>query len=197
MVRESLGEKFADDNIAFFIVYIPMLRSDNREAAVRSLKDWEDPRYKVYWDGDKEIGKAYGKTMDLPGGAAAWDIYFLYDGEAKWKDGAPKPNFWMHQLGYFDKSNKLDGETMRSELKKILDNRRIQFLTRDGCVNTPLMRRNLDAALKLLSWDGYTTVELASLPEDDLRLGYGTPTVLVDGADIMGVPKPESAGGPG
>ena len=51
--------------------------------------------------------------------------------------------------------------------------------------------------MKLLAWDGFTTVDLASLPEDDLRLGYGTPTVLVDGVDIMGVPKPKSAGSPG
>ncbi|MCH7944595.1 MAG: hypothetical protein IIC73_01065, partial [Armatimonadetes bacterium] len=73
----------------------------------------------------------------------------------------------------------------------------IQVLTREACPNTPLMRSNLDAALKLLSWDGYTTVDLASLPEDDVRLGYGTPTVLVDGVDIMGAPKPKTAGGPG
>ena len=103
----------------------------------------------------------------------------------------------MHQLRYFDRSNKLDGETLRSELKKILDKRRIQFLTREGCPNTADMRSNLDAALKLLSWDGYTTVDLASLPEDDQRLGYGTPTVLVDGDDIMGAPKPKTPGSPG
>ena len=196
-MRESLGEKFADEDIAFFIVYIPMLRSDNREAAARSLKDWQDPRFKVYWDGEREIGRAYGKTMDMPGRAVAWDIYFLYGPEAKWKDGAPKPDYWMHQLRTFGPERRLDGKKMQDELAKILRKKRIQFLTREGCVNTPLMRSNLDAALELLSWDGYTAVDVVSLPEDDLRLGYGTPTVLVDGDDIMGAPKPKYPGGPG
>lgn len=198
MVRKSLGEKFPDEDIEFFIVYIPMLGSDNREAAVDSLDDWEDPRYKIYWDGEREIGRAYGKTLEMTNSRAiAWDVYFLYDGDAKWKDGAPKPTYWMHQLSPFDRSNKLDGDKLQSEFKKILDRRRIQFLTREGCANTPLMRSNLDAALKLLSWDGYVTVDVVSLPEDDLRLSYGTPSVLVDGDDIMGMAKPKFPGSPG
>ncbi len=198
MVRESLGEKFPDEDIELFIVYIPMLGSDNREAAVRSLKDWEDPRYKIYWDGEREIGKAFAKKVDLASrGTVAWDIYFLFGREARWKDGAPKPDYWMHQLGGVDPERRLDGKKLHDELDKILKRGRIQFLTREGCPNTPLMRSNLDAALKLVAWDGYTTVDLASLSEDDLRLGYGTPTVLVDGVDIMGVPMPKSAGSPG
>ena len=65
------------------------------------------------------------------------------------------------------------------------------FLTRDGCVNTPDMLNNLDAALRSLGLAlDYPTVNLASLPATDPRVGYPTPTVLVRNRDIFGMPEP-------
>lgn len=67
------------------------------------------------------------------------------------------------------------------------------FLTRDGCVNTTVMRTNLDAALRELSLrTDYAVVDLASLDDDDVRASYGTPTVLYRNRDVFGMPEPTS-----
>jgi hypothetical protein len=67
------------------------------------------------------------------------------------------------------------------------------FLTRGGCVNTTVMRRNLDEALTALGLAaGYEVVDQDPLPETDVRRGYPTPTLLYADRDIFGmsVPKP-------
>jgi hypothetical protein len=66
------------------------------------------------------------------------------------------------------------------------------FLSRDGCANTAILRANLDEALTSLgkSTDAYRFIDLATLPADDVRTGYGTPTILFDDRDIFGLPAP-------
>ena len=67
----------------------------------------------------------------------------------------------------------------------------IELLGFDGCPNTPAMRANLAAALASLDrgW-AFVETDQASLPADDPRRGYPTPTVLVDGRDLYGLPVP-------
>ena len=65
------------------------------------------------------------------------------------------------------------------------------FLTRDGCVNTPDMLNNVDDALRALDLAlDYPVIDLATLPANDPRLGYPTPTVLVHNHDLYGMPEP-------
>jgi hypothetical protein len=65
------------------------------------------------------------------------------------------------------------------------------FVTRDGCVNTPDMRRNLDAALRALELPlDYQIVNLGTVPPADPRSGYPTPTVLYRNRDLFGMPEP-------
>jgi hypothetical protein len=67
----------------------------------------------------------------------------------------------------------------------------IVFLTRDGCVNTPVMRTNLSAALRSLGLPpDYRVIDAGILPASDARGGYGTPTVLVGDKDLFGQPEP-------
>ena len=65
------------------------------------------------------------------------------------------------------------------------------FLTRGDCVNTATMRANLDAALKMMNRPTtYEFIDLDGLPKDDPRTGYPTPTILIAGRDLFGLPKP-------
>jgi hypothetical protein len=60
-------------------------------------------------------------------------------------------------------------------------------------VNTTVMRRNLDEALKTLGFAAsYEVVDQDTLPESDVRRGYPTPTLLYADRDIFGmsVPRP-------
>jgi len=68
---------------------------------------------------------------------------------------------------------------------------KIELLGFPGCPNTPTLRANLASALETMG-DGWTFVEVnqEQLPELDLRRGYPTPTILVDGRDLYGMPMP-------
>lgn len=69
--------------------------------------------------------------------------------------------------------------------------RPLVFLTRDGCVNTTTMRERLDQALdRLKIAKDYAVVDVETLPEADIRRGYGTPTVLSADRDLFGMPRP-------
>jgi hypothetical protein len=70
---------------------------------------------------------------------------------------------------------------------------RVEMLYFEGCPNTQTMRERLREAVGRLG-DGVASVEvdLESLPMDDARRGYGSPTVLVNGRDLMGMAKPEA-----
>ena len=68
----------------------------------------------------------------------------------------------------------------------------LTFLTRDGCVNTPDMVNNLDDALKALGWpNDYQFIDIGKLRNDDVRMGYPTPTLLWKGKDVFGMAAPK------
>lgn len=72
---------------------------------------------------------------------------------------------------------------------------RIELLGFPGCPNTPAMRDNLRAALKEIG-GGLTFIDTnqEALAEGDLRRGWPTPTVLVNGKDLFGMPAPTAPG---
>ena len=71
----------------------------------------------------------------------------------------------------------------------------IELLGFPGCPNTPTLRANLSAALVSIGrgWT-FTDINQETLPERDLRRGYPTPTVLVNGRDLFGMAAPTAAG---
>src|SRR5689334_7082731 len=68
----------------------------------------------------------------------------------------------------------------------------LEFLTRDGCKNTPVMLENLRKAIAegKVSVE-YTVIPQATLSQDDPRVGYPTPTILLNGKDIFDMPVPK------
>ena len=70
----------------------------------------------------------------------------------------------------------------------------IELLGFPDCPNTPVMRANLAAALASigLGWTFQETNQ-EQLPESDIRRGYPTPTVLLGGRDVFGLPVPTVA----
>jgi len=67
----------------------------------------------------------------------------------------------------------------------------IEFLGTGSCANSPIMEKNLQDALVLKGMAvDYSFLDIKKLPESDYRRGYGTPTVLVNGNDLFGAPRP-------
>jgi hypothetical protein len=67
----------------------------------------------------------------------------------------------------------------------------IEFLGRSDCSHSPAMEKNLLSALENTGLEvKYKYIDLASLPTNDYRRGYGTPTVLINGDDLFGMARP-------
>ena len=65
---------------------------------------------------------------------------------------------------------------------------------REGCAGSWELRTSLEEALDSIEprpWVAETDV--MTLPGTDHRTGYGTPTILVNGEDLMGAPSPAPA----
>lgn len=73
----------------------------------------------------------------------------------------------------------------------------IDVLTRPGCATTAVMHeRLLAAALRLDVVLPCALVDITTLAADDVRRGYPTPTVLVNGVDLFGLEAPASRPAP-
>lgn len=72
--------------------------------------------------------------------------------------------------------------------------RTIEVLGFEGCPNTPATLANTRAAVARLGLGASVAyIDQERLPEGDVRRGWPTPTVLVDGRDLFGMPQPTSA----
>ena len=60
----------------------------------------------------------------------------------------------------------------------------IEFLGFEGCPNTPNLLERLRVATR---GQRIVEVDLMTLETGDPRLGWGAPTILVDGKDLFGV----------
>ena len=68
----------------------------------------------------------------------------------------------------------------------------LTLLSRVGCVQTDVMRANLDRALSDLRCPAdYKVAEIETLEPSDARIGYPTPTLLYKDRDLFGLPVPK------
>ena len=123
MIRDEVVLTLKNKRLAAFAAFIPMVPGDGENRAIESAKRMSEAGIEGFWDGKRELGKAYGKVVRLPSRSSirqsvAWDVYFLYGPDAVWGVTPPKPDFWMHQLA--DDSRCLDGAKFRAAVEKAL-----------------------------------------------------------------------------
>lgn len=147
-----------------------------------------------------------------------WDLYMLYAPGVRWSEHGtepPMPTAWIRHVGRNGEGGAsvywrdtpdtppLEGDlhaAMRTMAEQAIGPAAvgaippaIQLLGAPDCPNTPTLRANLKAAVAALG--GNWTVEdidQNALREDDIRRGYPTPTILVNGRDLYGLPLPTS-----
>lgn len=69
--------------------------------------------------------------------------------------------------------------------------RTIEVLGFESCPNTPAILASTRAAVERLGLAASIAyIDQENLPEGDVRRGWPTPTVLVDGRDLFGMPEP-------
>ena len=75
-----------------------------------------------------------------------------------------------------------------------MSNPRIQLLVFDGCPLADAARDALEVALTMVGLPKYEEVDILDPDSADELRGWGSPTILVDGQDLLGNVKGESVG---
>lgn len=87
------------------MVWSPELEADEDDVpgATRLMSD---PRVAHFWDPEATVGRGFSGVLGTT--EPAWDVWMLFDREARWGEQAPKPAWWEHQLPYLPGDRYLD-----------------------------------------------------------------------------------------
>lgn len=145
-----------------------------------------------------------------------WDLYMLYAPGVRWDQAPPAPTHWIRHCGRTDGQNSTywvdspdappregnlfeamrqmaDGAIGAAQVSDASSGMKIELLGFPSCPNTPAIRKNLESALRELKRDpGIVEVNLETLAPSDPRRGWGAPTILINGRDLMGMSPPTS-----
>ena len=131
------------------------------EAAQEATGLVADKRARHFRDGGGSLGKEYGKIISLPQNKKfAWDVYLVFGRQAKWTKCAPKPDFWMHQLGGPETGNMLDGEKFRQDRRQTC----LSGWPSEDTIEMPILPNDLGASVKAMR---------PVVPARDFELGDG------------------------
>jgi len=79
-----------------------------------------DARVSHFVDLDTRLGARFAPALALPEGQLAWDAYLLFEPGVEWGKAAPKPAFWMHQLGRGPPALRFDAARLAEAVEKLL-----------------------------------------------------------------------------
>lgn len=147
----------------------------------------------------------------------AWDLYMLYAPGVRWEQSPPLPTHWIRHCGrtdgqkstywidspdsppregkLFDAMRAMTDAAVGPPISAASSGSKVELLSFPSCPYTPAIRKSLSAALTRLRGDSdFADINLESLAETDSRRGWGAPTILVNGRDLMGMPPPTTTG---
>jgi hypothetical protein len=87
----------SDASLRVYIVWMPILKSDDRLSAQNRSAEFADERLAYFWDAHEFTGKLWREVLgvaDIP-----WDVYLLYNANAQWNTAPEAPDFWTRQIG--------------------------------------------------------------------------------------------------
>jgi hypothetical protein len=103
------------------VVWLPELPTGGYESAARREgRRIADPRVRQYYDPAARTAKLFTGVLGLPSGSPAWDVYMVFAPGARWDADAPKPVYWMHQLGSAPPGLRLDGVKLERVVEGLL-----------------------------------------------------------------------------
>lgn len=137
--------RLPDQPLRVFVVWVPMVRRDAEAAVPAATRAVPDPRAHHFWDGRRELARAYASILRLRYDLAtfdralifrwmlrvrellrgesdlqhAWDVYLLFDRQARWDELPPAPHFWQHQLR-ISPINRRDGAELEAAVRRQL-----------------------------------------------------------------------------
>jgi hypothetical protein len=200
-------KKNPDAPTVVFAVWEPMLATDLSAPTTRTLARLSDRRVRQYYDADHLLAKRMKADARAPQPeqecctrkGILWDLMAIYTPGTEWTDKMPTAVFFNGPV--VDVTDGLremltgkgapSGSAASSSASNATAAVDLVFLTRGGCVNSAKMRASLTAALQALNRPGaFAAVDQDTLPANDPRTGYPTPTLLYRNRDVFGMPEP-------
>ena len=75
-----------------------MLEADNAQMAAEAFAEFEEQSHVQHFhDPERRIGSAVAQMFGASD-KTAWDSYLMYPKGIEWKEEAPRPAAWFHQL---------------------------------------------------------------------------------------------------
>lgn len=119
-VQTKVLERVGSPDLRAYAVWVPILLPDVEVSVPSATRRMKDPRVTHFWDGDAEVVRAGAALLRL-GDKPAWDVYLVFDRDARWGEQLPAPAYWMHQIN-LDPERTLDGDEFRREVTRLLPN---------------------------------------------------------------------------
>lgn len=114
-------DKLDAPDLRVYAVWVQILRTDMRLAVSRATTRLPDERVSHYWDAEGDLVKAYSRILGLPDSRPAWDVYLVFDRNARWDAEPPAPDQWMHQLPVAPAAQRLDADRLAGQVRKLLN----------------------------------------------------------------------------
>lgn len=86
-MHEQILERFPDAELAVYVVWLPVLPSDERFGVADVLVD---ERVRQFWDDDRLVSDEVGRVAGA-GEGLAWDVYLVFGPDATWNRRLPAP----------------------------------------------------------------------------------------------------------
>lgn len=98
-VQDHVLTKVKDDRLKVFIIWAPAYGTDSNEMAIQGTQLATDKRVRHFWDAKSELALDFGKVVTVPRDSPlAYDVYFIYQPGTVYKDKAPVPFDYLHQI---------------------------------------------------------------------------------------------------
>jgi hypothetical protein len=110
VVQDSVLSRIDSRDLAVYVVWEPIFRSDDARASRKATVLSPDDRVKHYWAATRDVGRLFQGAIGLKD-EVAWDVYLVYRAGRVWDAfEPPAPDDFMHQLsGRLPKEKMLEG----------------------------------------------------------------------------------------
>jgi hypothetical protein len=119
-MQTAVLDSITHPSIRAYVVWVPILDTDKGAPDEETRALVSDERATHFWDAEGSLPRLFNRTLRLPTGCPAWDVYLAYPPGLRWDDDPPEPVYWQHQLPGVAAGPPLDGETFAQQLRLIL-----------------------------------------------------------------------------
>jgi len=118
VVQDSVLSRIPNRDLAVYVVWEPIFKSDDLRASRRATVLFPDDRVTHYWASTLDVGELFQDPLGLTD-EVAWDVYLVYRPGREWivfghdgidtPENPPAPDDFMHQLEQLPVEKRLDG----------------------------------------------------------------------------------------